>query len=54
MSNEFDIIFIQEHWLYPDELPYLSSLSNNYNSFSVSPMNNEDKLHRGRPYGGLV
>ena len=54
LGNEFDIIVIQEYWLYPDELPYLSSWSNNiYNSFIVSPMNNEDKLHSERPYRGV-
>ena len=44
---------IQEHWLYPDELSYLSHLSEEFCSYSLSSMSIEDKLIRGRPYGGV-
>ena len=43
---------IQEHWLYPDELTYMSFLSETFCSFSISPMTTDDKLLRGRPHGG--
>ena len=38
MCEHFDIIMIQEHWLYPDELSYLSMLSNDFSSFGLYPM----------------
>ena len=54
LTHDHDIIMIQEHWLYPDELSYLSHLSEEFCSYSLSSMSIEDKLIRGRPYGGLV
>ena len=53
MTTDYDIILVQEHWLFPDELAYMSNLSCNFTSFGVTPMTIEDKLHRGRPYGGV-
>ena len=53
MCKHFDIIMIQEHWLYPDELSYLSMLSNDFNGFGLSPMPVGEKLLSGRPYGGV-
>ena len=53
MCKHFDIIMIQEHWLYPDELSYLSMLSNDFNSFGLSPMPVGEKLLSCRPYGGV-
>ena len=55
MCQQFDIIMIQEHWLYPDELSYLSMLSNDFGSFgyiSSIPMPVGETLLSGRPYGG--
>ena len=53
MCQQFDIIMIQEHWLYPDELSYLSMLSNDFSSFGLSPMPVGETLLSGRPYGGV-
>ena len=53
LTNDHDIIMIQEHWLYPDELSYLSQLSEEFCSYSLSSMSIEDKLIRGCPYGGV-
>ena len=56
MTNDYDIILVQEHWLFPDELSYMSNLSCNFTLFSVTPMTPmtiEEKLQRGRPYGGV-
>ena len=50
MCKHFDIIMIQEHWLYPDKLFYLSMLSNDFNGFGLSPMPVGEKLLSGRPY----
>ena len=44
---------IQEHWLYPDELSYLSMLSNDFSSFGLSPMPVGETLLGSRPYGGV-
>ena len=38
---------------YPDELSYLSMLSNDFNGFGLSPMPVGEKLLSGRPYGGV-
>ena len=51
MCQQFDMIMIQEHWLYPDELSYLSMLSNDFSSFGLSPMPVGETLLSGRPYG---
>ena len=51
MCKHFDIIMIQEHWLFPDELLYLSMLSNDFNVFGISLMPVGGKLLSGRPYG---
>ena len=52
-TKDFDILMIQEHWLYPDELTYMSFLSEYFCSFSTSSMTTDDKLLRGRPHGGV-
>ena len=48
-----DLILIQESWLYPDELSYVSNLCEEFSSFSLSSMSAENKLIRGRPHGGI-
>ena len=53
LAEDYDIILLQEHWLYPDELPYVSNICNDFCSFSLSPMSIEDKLIQGRPHGGV-
>ena len=54
LSLDLDILLLQETWLYPDELLYVSNLSNEFSSFSLSSMTLDDKLIRGRSHGGLV
>ena len=51
--KDYDILMIQEHWLYPDELTYMSFLNEYFCSFSTSSMTTDDKLLRGRPHGGV-
>ena len=53
MTTDYDIILVQEHWLFPAQSAYMSNLSCNFTLFSVTPMTIEDKLHRGRSYGGV-
>ena len=53
LCKQFDIILLQETWLYPDELSFPSNLSNQVCSFSLSSISMEEKLIRGRPHGGI-
>ena len=51
-----DVFLIQEHWLTPDNLDRLDSLSSDYFTFSSSAMNNvvcSGPLY-GRPFGGTA
>ena len=50
LCAQHDLILIQESWLYPDELSYVSNLSGEFSSFSLSSMSIENKLIRGRPH----
>ena len=38
MCNESQIILLQEHWLYPDELQLISQLNPNFSGFGISSM----------------
>ena len=53
MCNESQIILLQEHWLYPDELQLISQLNPNFSGFRISSMCLDDKLITGRPHGGI-
>ena len=49
MCSESQIILLQEHWLYPDELPLHSQLNPNFGySFCL-----DDKFLSGRPFAGV-
>jgi len=51
-----DVVLIQEHWLFPDNLHVLSNIHNDFLYFANSSM--EKKLtsgvFRGRPFGGVA
>ena len=51
-----DVILIQEHWLFPDNLHVLNNIDNDFLHFANSAM--EKKLtsgvFRGRPFGGVA
>ena len=53
LFNETDIIALQETWLMPNELNLPSILNDDVDAFSVSAMNISEKLHVGRPFGGI-
>ena len=53
MLSNMDIIALQETWLMPHEIMLPDALSEHFHSFSMSSVNVEDGLLRGRPYGGL-
>jgi len=50
-----DIILMQEHWLYPDELDKFNSIDDDFVSICSSAMakNLDVGIRRGRPYGGV-
>ena len=51
-----DVILIQEHWLFPDDLNELSRLKNNFLYFASSAMDNKISQNSlvGRPFGGVA
>ena len=49
-----DIILLQEHWLFPFELDYLSNIDNDFCAVGQSAMQLNDNVFRGRPYGGTA
>ena len=53
MCNKSQIILLQEHWLYPDELQLISQLNPNFSGFGISSMCLDDKFITGRPHGGI-
>jgi len=48
-----DIIFVQEHWLYDDELHFFDDISDDFFSVSSSAMSSQGRLRLGRPFGGV-
>ena len=54
LCKNFDIIFLQEHWLLPFELDMLSNIDNGFLAFGVSAVDISAGVVRGRPYGGTA
>lgn len=56
LCNSEDIIFVQEHWLIPNELDKLNNLHRDFIAFSSSAMSHAISrgILRGRPYGGVA
>ena len=53
LCNQFDIILLQETWLYPDELTLVSNLCKDFTRFSLSSMPTGKQLIKGRPLFGI-
>ena len=55
-SNEYDVIFIQEHWVSPCLMNKILNISNKYVGFGISAMEAAVpiRLLRGRPRGGAA
>ena len=53
--DNYDVIYIQEHWLSPDLLNNFDYFKNNYLIFCSSSMSTSlsHSILRGRPFGGL-
>ena len=52
LCNMADILFLQEHWLFPSDLPLLNNVHNDFMSYGISAIDPSDGLISGRPYGG--
>ena len=53
LTTEYQLIFLQETWLYPDDFSIVSRISESYESFGISSMSLDDRLIAGRPHGGM-
>jgi len=53
--EKLDVIFLQEHWLTPVNLPKLVNFNSNYTIFGISAMESANchGILRGRPWGGV-
>jgi len=51
-----DIIFLQEHWQTPANLPLISNFSPNYMGYGISAMEHavRKSVLKGRPFGGTA
>ncbi|XP_026736675.1 uncharacterized protein LOC113500168 [Trichoplusia ni] len=54
MCRFSDIIALQETWLLPDEIQYLSTIDRKFSSTGTSAVDTAAGLLRGRPYGGVA
>ena len=49
-----DIVLLQETWVFRNQLPMLSSISNEFVGYGLSSMKDEQQIHTGRPFGGIA
>ena len=54
LCEDLDIVFLQETWLPPHRLNEISQISNHVHTFAISFMDDKEKIHTGRPYGGTA
>jgi len=54
LSELYEIVFIQEHWLLPFELGLLNSIHDDFIGIGVSAVDITSDLLKGRPYGGTA
>ena len=54
LSNKFDLVCIQEHWLRPDNCNAFSDGFDSFDKFVYSGMSSADLHTSGRPYGGIA
>ena len=53
LTTEFEIVFLEETWIYSDEFAIVSQISDEMQSFCLSSMSLDEKLLSGRPQGSL-
>ena len=54
LCESSDIIFLQEHWLFPEDLPSLNNIHDDFVSFAISSVDPSSGLISGRPFGGVA
>ena len=54
MCDSHDFVFIQEHWLLPNELHLLSAIHSDFFAFSHSSVDLSSDILVGRPFGGTA
>ena len=56
LCSNHDLILLQEHWLHTYEFHLLSDMFTDFNSYSISAMNDKlaAGLFLGRPFGGVA
>lgn len=53
LASDNDILFLQETWLYRDELNLLNSVHADFDGFGISAIDDSNGPISGRPFGGL-
>ena len=54
LCDSHDIILLQETWLFPHDISFLSTIHNDFLSFGISAIKTTEGFHVGRPFGGLA
>ena len=54
VCDNSDIVFLQEHWLFPSDLPSLNNVHQDFMSFGISSLDPSNGLLLGRPFGGVA
>ena len=54
LCSTYDLIFIQESWLFQFELPLLSKIDPDFEGYSISAIDDSTNIVRGRPYGKMA
>ena len=54
LCDASDIVFLQEHWLFPSELPLLNNAHEDFISFGTSSIDPSRGLMLGRPFGDVA
>ena len=53
LCENSDILCIQKHWLFPEEVDQLNNVHSNFNGIGVSAIDTSKGLLTGRPFGGV-
>lgn len=54
LYKDADIVALQEHWLLPQDLPFLGEIDKNFSYTGKSEMEPAHSVIRGRLYGGVT
>ena len=54
LCSTYDLIFIQDSWLFQFELTLLSEIGSDFEGFGISAIDDSTNIVRGRLYGGMA